>query len=130
MLNARRHAELEEAGERLDRGEASVARTCTVSSRRFEIIEKGQHERHVELLYGERGGSRAKPLGRKDQQELEGVRVGVAGVRARVTLSRETLAQERRQVWREWRRRAPRRASASLRAATSTSTRGVACKYQ
>jgi hypothetical protein len=46
------------------------------------VLEELEHERRIELLELEIGGRHAELLAHEPKEELEGIRVGVAGVRA------------------------------------------------
>jgi hypothetical protein len=92
LLEAGGHPVLDEAREGLDGGESRVAGARRVAPRGLEVIEEGEHEGHIEVLERQGRGLGAQPLGREDEEQLEGVGIGIAGMRAGLSLAGKTVS--------------------------------------
>ena len=58
------------------------------------VLEESEDKRVVQLLDRKLGWSDAEAIGGKANQELEGISIGVAGVRAGFALTRQVLTEE------------------------------------
>src|SRR5882672_5399558 len=118
-----------EAEEGVDGGEAGVASAYAVAPVLLQVLQESDDERCVEIPHVQPHRRLAGSLLGEAEQQAEGVAVGGHGVRAGLTLVKQTFGEERLQGGGQ---RAHRRSSRARwrRCPASTSNSGVADRYQ
>src|SRR5437870_2925789 len=76
------HAEFDISDEGFDCGESSIASSRAIATLFFDVSEKVENQRGVDLLDTDLGRLDPEPLTGKDEQEPKSVSVGLAGVGA------------------------------------------------
>ena len=85
------YAVLDEAHERLNRGQAGIAGTGTVPAYGFTLGQKLHHEGSIKLLKAERRRPEVQSLAGEREQQLEGIRITGAGMHTGPPLEGQTL---------------------------------------
>ena len=98
LVEARRHPVFQEAEERVDRGEPGIACSCRVAALLLQMLQECQDERRVEPLDLDLGRLDLEPTGGEAEQELEALRIGLAGMLACPALLGQMLAQEAAEI--------------------------------
>lgn len=87
-------AERHEPKERPERREASVPRAAAIVSIRFEVIEKGQDDRHVEGVERHLVGRDLPVLLQEGEEEPHGITIRGHGLRTDLLLSEQIVSEE------------------------------------
>src|SRR5215212_5024474 len=92
---------LKKTEEGLDRRQPDIATADRIGANRLEMLQKGGHQRRIEVLETERRRGDLEPLAGKLKQQTKTVGVRLAGVRARAALVSQMVPQEGRDVGRD-----------------------------
>ena len=98
LFQRRGHTMLHIPHERLDGGQARVARARTVAPLLLQVGEEREDERRVEVLELEAGGRHTALLAREREEELKCVGVRVARLGARTAFDGKAHTEEGRDV--------------------------------
>jgi hypothetical protein len=96
----------------------------------FDVFKEREDQRHVELLEGDLRRPDAEAPSGETNQELEGIGVCLAGVRACLALARQVLAEKGAELGGERRHACAPCNRNSPASATARSKTGVASRYQ
>jgi hypothetical protein len=125
-----RHPIFQVVHERLDGGEAGVARTRSVPSGCFQGVQEVDDQRRINLLQRQPGWGDLESFTRVGEEELEGVRVRVAGLLTSSAFQEEVLLEEGGDVGSDRGHDWPPITVRSVSSAISRSRSGTASRYQ
>ena len=130
LIEAGRNPVFEEAEERVDRGEPSVAGSYRVTALLLQMLQEGQDQRCIEPLDLDLGWRDLEPGGGEAEQKLEALRIRLTGMLAGPAFLGQMLAQEAGEMESERGHAMPPTSNASPASAIWPIRTGVACKYQ
>src|SRR5208282_3233502 len=84
----------QEAEEGTDRRKARISRSHTASAGGFQMVQKGQYQRFVEVLRSQLLDRLFPRIGRVAQEQLEGVAIGRNGIGGKTFLDGQIVAKK------------------------------------
>src|ERR1700739_3231425 len=94
LIEAGRQSVLQETEERVDRGEPDVTSSRRVGARSLKMLQERQDERRIKPLDLNLRRFDFEPAGGEAEQQLEGLRIRLAGMLACSAFFGQMLAQE------------------------------------